>query len=136
MEGSYNKVWNARSNVPAEEYAFFIDILMGTIRLVLWRLLCFEGIIIKKQLKYCRNEIASCSEKAYQKLPIADAATLLYFKTPKEVTEFATEVKKQQQQLRERRAPTRKSNPLLRLIFCFLKHIYFFFSTAWLDDSE
>lgn len=32
MEGSYNKVWNSRSNVPAEDYAFFIDILMGTIR--------------------------------------------------------------------------------------------------------
>jgi 26S proteasome regulatory subunit N12 len=32
MEGSYNKVWNSRSNVPAEEYLFFIDILMGTIR--------------------------------------------------------------------------------------------------------
>lgn len=55
MEGSYNKVWNSRANVPAEEYLFFIDILMGTIR----------------------NEIASCSEKAYTKLPLADAATLL-----------------------------------------------------------
>ncbi|KAI9340391.1 COP9 signalosome [Zopfochytrium polystomum] len=69
MEGSYNKVWNSRSNVPAEEYLFFIDILMGTIR----------------------NEIASCSEKAYTNLPIADAATLLYFKSPKEVLQFASE---------------------------------------------
>lgn len=32
MEGSYNKVWNSRANVPAQEYAVFIDILMGTIR--------------------------------------------------------------------------------------------------------
>ncbi|KAI9332662.1 SAC3/GANP/Nin1/mts3/eIF-3 p25 family-domain-containing protein [Obelidium mucronatum] len=67
MEGSYNKVWNSKSNVPAEEYAFFMEILMGTIR----------------------NEIGSCSEKAYDRLPIADAATLLYFKTPQEVTTFA-----------------------------------------------
>ncbi|CAG8553979.1 6822_t:CDS:2 [Funneliformis mosseae] len=58
MEGSYNKVWNSRNEVPAPEYLFFIDILMGTIR----------------------SEIASCSEKAYSNLPLADAATLLFFK--------------------------------------------------------
>ncbi|CAG8584797.1 7499_t:CDS:2 [Ambispora gerdemannii] len=57
MEGSYNKVWNSRAEVPAAEYLFFIDILMGTIR----------------------NEIASCSEKAYSSLPLADAETLLFF---------------------------------------------------------
>jgi hypothetical protein len=32
MEGSYNKVWNSRVDVPAPEYGFFIDILMSTIR--------------------------------------------------------------------------------------------------------
>jgi 26S proteasome regulatory subunit N12 len=32
MEGSYNRVWNARGNVPAKEYTIFIDILMATIR--------------------------------------------------------------------------------------------------------
>ncbi len=32
MEGSYNKVWHLRSNVPAEEYLFFVDILILTIR--------------------------------------------------------------------------------------------------------
>ncbi|KAI9104661.1 COP9 signalosome [Phlyctochytrium arcticum] len=69
MEGSYNKVWHSRQNVPSEEYTFFIDILMSTIR----------------------DEIASCSEKAYESLPLADAATLLYFKTPEEVTAFAQE---------------------------------------------
>ncbi|KAI8926761.1 proteasome 26S subunit [Entophlyctis helioformis] len=69
MEGSYNKVWNARANVPAEEYTFFMDILMGTIR----------------------NEIAGCSEKAYTTLPIADATTLLYFKTGDELLTFAKE---------------------------------------------
>ena len=34
MEGSYSKVWNAREEAPAEEYKFFVDSLMGTIRLV------------------------------------------------------------------------------------------------------
>ena len=32
MEGSYGKVVHSRENVPAAEYAFFMDILMGTIR--------------------------------------------------------------------------------------------------------
>lgn len=67
MEGSYNKVWNARQDVPAKEYLFFIDILMETIR----------------------NEIASCSEKAYASLPLADAATILFFKDLEEILTFA-----------------------------------------------
>ncbi|KAK9761954.1 regulatory particle non-ATPase [Basidiobolus ranarum] len=69
MEGSYNKVWNSRSEVPAEEYSFFIDILMETIR----------------------NEIAGCSEKAYESLPLGDAATLLFFKKLEDVLTFAQE---------------------------------------------
>ncbi|KAF5388416.1 hypothetical protein D9615_000252 [Tricholomella constricta] len=32
MEGSYSKVWNAREEAPAEEYKYFVDSLMGTIR--------------------------------------------------------------------------------------------------------
>ncbi|KAI8915477.1 hypothetical protein PhCBS80983_g03546 [Powellomyces hirtus] len=69
MEGSYNKVWHSRANIPAPEYAFFVDILVGTIR----------------------DEIASCSEKAYDSLPLPDAATLLYFKTEGELVTFANE---------------------------------------------
>lgn len=34
MEGSYSKVWRARKEVPREEYSFFVDELMGTIRCV------------------------------------------------------------------------------------------------------
>ncbi|KAL1918242.1 uncharacterized protein VTP21DRAFT_3508 [Calcarisporiella thermophila] len=67
MEGSYNKVWHARSEVPAEEYAFFVDILMETIR----------------------NEIASCSEKAYASLPLHDMATMLFFNNMEGVLTFA-----------------------------------------------
>ncbi|KAJ7591258.1 SAC3/GANP/Nin1/mts3/eIF-3 p25 family-domain-containing protein [Mycena floridula] len=48
MEGSYSKVWNAREEAPAEEYKFFVDSLMGTIR----------------------NEIATCEEAAYHSLPL------------------------------------------------------------------
>ncbi|KAI4892816.1 hypothetical protein NFI96_017253 [Prochilodus magdalenae] len=35
MEGSYNKVFLAKGNIPAESYTFFIDILLDTIRLLL-----------------------------------------------------------------------------------------------------
>lgn len=34
MEGSYSKVWNAREDAPTEEYEFFVDSLMSTIRFV------------------------------------------------------------------------------------------------------
>ena len=34
MEGSYSKVWNARAEAPAEEYKFFVDEIMGTIRYI------------------------------------------------------------------------------------------------------
>ena len=32
MEGSYNKVWSTRSTVKGEEFLFFYDILISTIR--------------------------------------------------------------------------------------------------------
>lgn len=69
MEGSYSKVWRERDNVPRDEYRFFVDILMVTIR----------------------HEIASCEEKAYDKLPLNDVATLLFFDSLPEVLEFANE---------------------------------------------
>ncbi|KDQ64726.1 hypothetical protein JAAARDRAFT_167316 [Jaapia argillacea MUCL 33604] len=71
MEGSYSKVWNAREEAPKEEYRFFVDSLMGTIR----------------------NEIASCEEAAYASLPLKDAATLLFFTTQSELLKFAQERK-------------------------------------------
>ena len=43
MEGSFHKVFLDKGNVPAENYSFFIDILINTMR----------------------DEIASCAEKAY-----------------------------------------------------------------------
>ncbi|KAK7470815.1 regulatory particle non-ATPase [Stygiomarasmius scandens] len=67
MEGSYSKVWNAREEAPVEEYKFFVDSLMGTIR----------------------NEIASCEEAAYESLPLKDATTLLFFNNQSEMLTFA-----------------------------------------------
>ena len=70
MEGSYNKIWLAKANVPAEDYLFFMEILESTIR----------------------KEIGACCEVSYKSLPIADLASLLYFKTPQEVAAFCSEV--------------------------------------------
>jgi len=67
MEGSYSKVWSAREEAPAEEYKFFVDSLMGTIR----------------------NEIASCEETAYDSLPVSEAAALLFFKSSNDLIQFA-----------------------------------------------
>ncbi|ORY94609.1 cornichon protein-domain-containing protein [Syncephalastrum racemosum] len=67
MEGSYNKVWNTRKSVHGEEFLFFYDVLMNTIR----------------------EEIANCSEKAYDSLPLQDASTLLFLKNTQELMTFA-----------------------------------------------
>ncbi|PWZ03296.1 putative 26S proteasome non-atpase regulatory subunit 8 [Testicularia cyperi] len=68
MEGSYSKVWRlSREQPPKEEYAFFVDQLLHMIR----------------------TEIASCEEKAYDSLPLQDAATLLFFDNLQDVLSFA-----------------------------------------------
>src|SRR6266542_3130892 len=97
MEGSYNKVWNSREKVPAPEYLFFIDILMETIRsaiiyLHLYILIPLLFTIIIIIYYYNRSEISSCSEKAYDNLPLSDAATLLFYNNNHEISNFATEV--------------------------------------------
>jgi 26S proteasome regulatory subunit N12 len=90
MEGSYSKVWNAREEAPAEEYRFFVDSLMGTIRLVVF-LMFSEGRCKFGLLN--RNEIASCEEVAYESLPLKDAATLLFFSNQSELLQFAQQVR-------------------------------------------
>ena len=88
MEGSYSKVWNAREEAPAEEYKFFVDSLMGTIRYV-----NFNSSPIDLVFKFhCRNEIASCEEAAYESLPLKDAATLLFFTNQSDFLIFAQQV--------------------------------------------
>lgn len=88
MEGSYSKVWNAREEAPAEEYKFFVDSLMGTIRYV-----CGDGHLNDTDyIRNYRNEIASCEEAAYESLPLKEAATLLFFTTQSDLLIFAQKV--------------------------------------------
>ncbi|PWA32500.1 hypothetical protein CCH79_00019404 [Gambusia affinis] len=67
MEGSYNKVFLAKGNIPAESYNFFIDILLDTIR----------------------DEIAGCIEKAYEQIQFSEATRVLFFNSPKKMTDYA-----------------------------------------------
>jgi len=69
MEGSYHKVWKARDDVPADTYNFFMNMLMHTVR----------------------DEIAECSEKAYNSLPVQDAKKLLLLSDDSEFTNFVKE---------------------------------------------
>lgn len=69
MEGSYDKVWSEMKSerVPSEEFAIFSEVLINTIR----------------------SEIASCSERAYPSLPIANAKNLLFLDSEGAVVQFA-----------------------------------------------
>ncbi len=40
----------------------------------------------------CREEVASCSERAYNSLSVADAAAMMMLGSEAEVVEFAAEV--------------------------------------------
>lgn len=68
MEGSYNKIFLAKGNVPAASYNFFIDILLNTVR----------------------DEIGACMESAYDKISIQDAARMLNLNTEKDIRAFAS----------------------------------------------
>ena len=71
MEGSYNKIFLAKGNVPADSYNFFIDILLNTVR----------------------NEIGACMENAYDKISLKDASRMLNLNSEKETIAFATKKK-------------------------------------------
>lgn len=71
MEGSYNKIFLAKGNVPAKSYNFFMDILLDTIR----------------------NEIALCIQKAYEKISLKDVARMLYLPNEEAVKQFMTKRK-------------------------------------------
>lgn len=98
MEGSYSKVWNAREEAPAEEYKFFVDSLMGTIRCVVDS--CSAWLML---MRHDRNEIASCEESAYESLPLKDAATLLFFTSQTDLLRFAQQVCNQPSRLHRQR---------------------------------
>ncbi|CAH1159339.1 unnamed protein product [Phaedon cochleariae] len=71
MEGSYNKIFLAKGNVPAKSYNFFMDILLDTIR----------------------GEIADCLEKAYEKISVKDVARMLYLPSEESAKAFTTKNK-------------------------------------------
>jgi len=66
MEGSYNKIFAAQRTVPAEYYAHFMQLLMGTVR----------------------SQIAASIEKAYTSLRMSDAEKLLRLQSRAELLEF------------------------------------------------
>nr|ACO10442.1 26S proteasome non-ATPase regulatory subunit 8 [Caligus rogercresseyi] len=68
MEGTYNKIILMKDNVPSPRMAYFIDLLLVTIR----------------------NEIGSCLEKAYNRISASECAKMLYLKD-KEMGAFAKE---------------------------------------------
>lgn len=70
MEGSYNKIFLAKGNVPAPNYSVFMDILLDTVR----------------------GEIAACLESSYDKISLKEAARRLNLKSEKEVSDFGTKV--------------------------------------------
>ncbi|XP_047329229.1 26S proteasome non-ATPase regulatory subunit 8 homolog A [Impatiens glandulifera] len=69
MEGAYNRVLRARETVPHETYDYFMDLLSKTVR----------------------DEIAGCSEKAYDSLSIRDAIKILLFTSDQELLEYIKE---------------------------------------------
>ncbi|KAJ3658650.1 hypothetical protein Zmor_010377 [Zophobas morio] len=72
IEGSYNKIFLAKGNVPAKNYNFFMDILLDTIR----------------------GEIAVCVENAYEKISLKDAARMLYLPNEEAAKAFGAKNKK------------------------------------------
>ncbi|KAH8263774.1 hypothetical protein KR038_001121 [Drosophila bunnanda] len=66
MEGRYNKIFQAKSTVPAEIYSYFMDLLVETVR----------------------DEIGACIEKSYEKISAKDAAKRLNLRVPDEIKAF------------------------------------------------
>ncbi|CAA2985654.1 26S proteasome non-ATPase regulatory subunit 8 homolog A [Olea europaea subsp. europaea] len=69
MEGAYNRVLGARQTVPHEIYVHFMDLLAKTVR----------------------DEIAGCSEKAYDSLSINDARQMLLFSSDQDLVKYIEE---------------------------------------------
>ncbi|KAG7584628.1 CSN8/PSMD8/EIF3K [Arabidopsis thaliana x Arabidopsis arenosa] len=69
MEGAYNRVLSARQTAPDATYVYFMDLLAKTIR----------------------DEIAGCSEKAYDYVSITDARQMLLFSSDQELLTYVKE---------------------------------------------
>lgn len=66
MEGNYHKVFLSKEDIPDPYYALFVDILIDTIR----------------------DEIASCTEKAYSQIHVHEAARLLMIDRQTDLTGY------------------------------------------------
>ncbi|KAK4259326.1 hypothetical protein QN277_005668 [Acacia crassicarpa] len=66
MEGAYNRVLSAQQTAPDKTYGYFMDLLAKTVR----------------------DEIAGCSEKAYDYLSLKDAREMLLFSSEQELFEY------------------------------------------------
>eukprot|EP01118_Nematostelium_gracile_P006096 TRINITY_DN194_c0_g1_i1.p1 TRINITY_DN194_c0_g1~~TRINITY_DN194_c0_g1_i1.p1 ORF type:complete len:278 (-),score=83.42 TRINITY_DN194_c0_g1_i1:27-809(-) len=67
MEGSYNKVLKATSDVPSKYFSFFMGLLMNTVR----------------------DQIASCSEAAYRNVSLGDAQKILAFQNADQLKQYS-----------------------------------------------
>lgn len=67
MEGAYNKMLGAAAQLPPHVHGFLMSQLTTTVR----------------------DEIASCSEKAYSRLSLADAHKMMMFDSQKAVVDYA-----------------------------------------------
>ena len=89
MEGAYNRVILSRSNVPADSYTFFIDLLLLTIRCA--------GAPHPRNLHAnshaASDEIGECAEAAFATLPYADAARLLFIDRDADLQAFIQSVR-------------------------------------------
>lgn len=93
MEGSYDRVWAAtkREGVPGEEFGVFSEVRVtpsSSLFVFIWRLMMLNTLL-QVLIGTIRSEIASCSEKAYPSLPIANAKNLLFLESEGSVVEFA-----------------------------------------------
>lgn len=80
MEGAYDKVLKSKHDLPSSEYyTYFIDQLASTVR----------------------GEIASCCEKAYERLKVSEARDLMLFERDAEVVEYANNMVEIHQSLQE-----------------------------------
>uniref|UniRef100_A0A6G1SLW0 26S proteasome non-ATPase regulatory subunit 8 n=1 Tax=Aceria tosichella TaxID=561515 RepID=A0A6G1SLW0_9ACAR len=68
MEGSFNKIFLAKSKNPSPHYTFFIEVLLSTIRV----------------------EMASCLESAFDTIAVVDAVRLLFLSNLNDFKKFMT----------------------------------------------
>ena len=67
MEGSYQKIFMLRENVPDPHYAFFVNKLLHTIK----------------------DEIASCAERSYNQLSVTGVREILQLESEREAQQYA-----------------------------------------------